>query len=135
LDKTRTKIQIFFFVRITVNGVDVADSQLAMEHLCRLFNINMNAHLSRQEVEIKNKNNLIPTFYFQESNHASVGIIEVQSVERSFGKSRGSCPLFSCFISNLTSSICVHLWPAFLNFGYHYSIEKIISKIIVHLFK
>jgi hypothetical protein len=74
LDNTRIKIQIFFFVRITVNGVDVADSQLAMEHLCRLFNINMNAHLSRQEVEIKNKkNNLIPTFYFQESNHASVG--------------------------------------------------------------
>jgi hypothetical protein len=37
--------------------VDVADSQLAMEHLCRLFNINMNAHLSRQEVEIKNNFN------------------------------------------------------------------------------
>jgi hypothetical protein len=46
--------------------VDVADSQLAMEHLCRLFNINMNAHLSRQEVEIKN--NFIGTDIFKQKN-------------------------------------------------------------------
>lgn len=37
---------------ITINGVDVADSQLALEYLGRHFNINLNSHLSPEEVSI-----------------------------------------------------------------------------------
>jgi hypothetical protein len=37
---------------ITFNGVEVADSQLAIEYLCRHLNINMNKHLNKEEVAI-----------------------------------------------------------------------------------
>jgi hypothetical protein len=40
----------FFLDRITINGVDVADSQLAIEYLCKHFSINMNKHLTKEEV-------------------------------------------------------------------------------------
>ena len=38
------------YTRITVNGVEVADSQLAIEYLSTALNINMNTHLSKEEV-------------------------------------------------------------------------------------
>jgi glutathione S-transferase len=51
---------------ITINGVDVADSQLAIEYLCRKFNIDMNKHLTREEVAISRamRSVLEDHFYF-----------------------------------------------------------------------